>query len=128
MRARLAGLVREWQVQASNTPENLVWAHGYRKGLRQCAADLVTALEEGPMDTDQQKKENELETLILESGDRLLPFFRYAHLPAPLGDKSKYFAVLAMQIVREFPVNAERTVCLRKLLEAKDAGVRSLLP
>lgn len=57
----------------------------------------------------------------------LLKFFRYGHLPAHLADASAPFAELAAWIVRELPRNAERTVCLRLLLQAKDAGVRTLV-
>lgn len=56
----------------------------------------------------------------------LLQFFVYEHLPeGKLRDASRPFCLLAEQIVASFPRNAERTVCLRKLLEAKDAGVRT---
>jgi len=38
------------------------------------------------------------------------------------------FAALAADIVTLLPRSAERTVALRKLLEAKDAAVRSAIP
>jgi len=59
--------------------------------------------------------------------DRLLQFFRYDHLPKPLADASRPFCELAHEVVLKFQQNAERTVCLRKLLEAKDAAVRTVL-
>lgn len=59
--------------------------------------------------------------------DRLLQFFRYDHLPAHLQDASAPFCALAQAVVDRFPMNPERTVTLRKLLEAKDAAVRTLL-
>ena len=59
--------------------------------------------------------------------DRLLQFFAYEHLPAHLQAVSKPFGDLARQIVSELPSNPERTVALRKLLEAKDCAVRALL-
>ncbi len=55
----------------------------------------------------------------------LLQFFGYEHLPAPLQVISKPFGELANQIVDTLPRNPERTVALRKLLEAKDCAVRS---
>lgn len=55
----------------------------------------------------------------------LLQFFAYEHLPAPLQVISKPFGELANQIVDTLPRNPERTVALRKLLEAKDCAVRS---
>jgi hypothetical protein len=40
---------------------------------------------------------------------------------------SSQFAALAENIVHDLPRNPERTVALRKLLEAKDAAVRAKL-
>ncbi len=59
--------------------------------------------------------------------DRMLQFFVYDHLPENLAEASAPFCKLAEQIATKFPQNPERTVCLRKLLEAKDAAVRTLL-
>lgn len=57
----------------------------------------------------------------------LLQFFRYAHLPPRLQAISKPFCGLADTIVETLPRNPERTVALRKLLEAKDCAVRAAL-
>ena len=57
--------------------------------------------------------------------DHILKFFHYAHLPAALQERSKPFCELARRIVDTTPRNPERTVALRKLLEAKDAAVRA---
>jgi hypothetical protein len=57
--------------------------------------------------------------------DNVLRFFHYSHLPASLRTRSRPFCDLARQIVDTTPRNAERTVALRKLLEAKDAAVRA---
>jgi hypothetical protein len=59
--------------------------------------------------------------------DRLMQFFACAHLPAHLQEISKPFGDLAEHIVNTLPANAERTVALRKLLEAKDCAVRAKL-
>lgn len=59
--------------------------------------------------------------------DPMLQFFKYEHLPAHLQAISKPFGELAENIVATLPRNPERTVALRKLLEAKDCAVRSLL-
>lgn len=59
--------------------------------------------------------------------DRMLQFFQYEHLPPHLQVASKPFCDLAVTIVDTFPQNPERTVALRKLLEAKDAAVRTIL-
>lgn len=57
--------------------------------------------------------------------DEILRFFHYAHLPAALQPRSKPFCDLARHLINTTPRNAERTVALRKLLEAKDAAVRA---
>ena len=59
--------------------------------------------------------------------DRLMQFFAYAHLPAHLQEISKPFGDLAQHIIDTLPSNPERTVALRKLLEAKDCAVRARL-
>jgi hypothetical protein len=59
--------------------------------------------------------------------DYLLQFFAYEHLPDALKEVSKPFSVLAHDIVAKLPSNPERTVALRKLLEAKDCAVRAKL-
>jgi len=59
--------------------------------------------------------------------DRMLQFFAYDHLPAKLRDVSRPFGDLADLIVATLPSNPERTVALRKLLEAKDCAVRAVL-
>lgn len=59
--------------------------------------------------------------------DRMLQFFVYEHLPPHLQEASKDFCDLARKIAEKYPQNPERTVTLRKLLEAKDAAVRTLL-
>jgi hypothetical protein len=61
------------------------------------------------------------------SEDRMMQFFEYAHLPDNLQVVSKDFHWMARKIVDSYPSNPERTVGLRKLLEAKDCIVRSLL-
>lgn len=57
----------------------------------------------------------------------ILQFFAYNHLPQHLQDVSKPFCDMAAKIVVDIPRNPERTVSLRKLLEAKDAAVRATL-
>jgi hypothetical protein len=59
--------------------------------------------------------------------DRMLQFFRWEHLPPQLQDVSRPFGELAHAIVDTLPMNPERTVALRKLLEAKDCAVRAVL-
>jgi len=57
----------------------------------------------------------------------LLQFFEFKHLPQPLQDISRPFCELAIGVVRDIPANPERTVALRKLLEAKDCAVRAAM-
>ena len=57
----------------------------------------------------------------------LLQFFASSHLPSPLRHVSLHFAQLAHTLVHTLPRNPERTVALRKLLEAKDCAVRAVL-
>jgi hypothetical protein len=61
------------------------------------------------------------------AGEHISQFFAYEHLPPHLADVSRPFAELAQRIVETLPRNPERTIALRKLLEAKDAAVRAKL-
>lgn len=77
----------------------------------------------------------------MEPQEHILQFFAYSHLPPHLSMISKPFCELAHAIVYgdniaesgtvtsggPVPRNPERTVALRKLLEAKDAAVRAVL-
>jgi len=54
----------------------------------------------------------------------MLQWFEWAHLPDHLSAASSPFGLLAHRIVETLPRTPERTVALRKLLEAKDAAVR----
>jgi hypothetical protein len=60
--------------------------------------------------------------------DPILRFFRFDHLPAKVQIVSRTFAEIAQFVITICPHNAERSVALRKLLEAKDAAVRAALP
>lgn len=63
----------------------------------------------------------------MESEDRMLKWFSYAHLPEHLQAMSKPFGELADLICSTLEAGPERTAALRKLLEAKDAAVRAKL-
>ena len=60
-------------------------------------------------------------------GEPMLQFFQFGHLPPKLQAVSEPFCVLAQSLVVTLPRNPERTVALRKLLEAKDCAVRARL-
>lgn len=57
----------------------------------------------------------------------ILQYFAFGHLPPHLAAISEPFCVLAHRIVELLPRNPERSVALRKILEAKDAAVRAKL-
>lgn len=61
------------------------------------------------------------------SSDHIMQFFEFGHLPPHLAEVSQPFCDLAWRIAKTAPRNPERTVALRKLLEAKDAAVRAVL-
>ena len=59
--------------------------------------------------------------------ERLLAFFQFAHLPPRLQHISLPFCALAVELEHLLPAGSEKTVALRKLLEAKDCAVRSVI-
>jgi ferritin len=60
--------------------------------------------------------------------NRLLRYFKYSHLPVHLQTISKPFSELAEVVASLDGDPAEITAGLRKLLEAKDCAVRSMIP
>lgn len=54
-------------------------------------------------------------------------WFEFQHLPPHLREVSRPFHEMAHSIVRDLPRDPERTMALRKLLEAKDCAVRAKL-
>lgn len=59
--------------------------------------------------------------------DRMLKWFAFKHLPEHLQCTSRPFHATAKHIVDNCEPGPERTVALRKLLEAKDAAVRAVV-
>lgn len=59
--------------------------------------------------------------------DHIMQFFACEHLPKELREVSQPFRDMATRIEMTLPRNPERTVALRKLLEAKDAAVRAMV-
>lgn len=59
--------------------------------------------------------------------DSIMQFFGCDYLPEPLQKVCQPFRELAEQIHAKLPRNSERTVALRKLLEAQDAAIRAAL-
>lgn len=62
---------------------------------------------------------------LREAEEPLLRFFRFAE-PMPAIVKS--ISLVAHEVVCVIKRSAERTVCLRELLAAKEAALRALLP
>jgi hypothetical protein len=61
----------------------------------------------------------------MSAHEHIEQFFAHEHLPSHLAEVSRPFAELARQIIETLPRNPERTVALRKLLEARNAAVRA---
>lgn len=78
-------------------------------------------------DNEQAASDRAEQVGVLMGQEPILQFFRYEHLPTRLQQISKRFADLAVATVLDQARNPERTVALRKLLEAKDAAVRAEL-
>ena len=57
--------------------------------------------------------------------DRMLQWFRCEHLAPEKAAVARHFGELAQVVVNTLPSNPERTVCLRHLLDAKEAAVRA---
>lgn len=64
----------------------------------------------------------------LTPSQQILRFFAFDHLPAPLREISGYCSYAAHEMERMLPDGPEKTMGLRKLLEAKDCFVRAALP
>jgi hypothetical protein len=64
----------------------------------------------------------------LSPSQELLRYFAFDHLPRPLKEISGACASLAHDMEATLPDGPEKTMGLRKLLEAKDCFVRSALP
>jgi len=64
----------------------------------------------------------------MDEREKIMRYFEYAHLPEPMQQVSRPFCELAERIHETLSRNAERSVALRKLLEAKDAAVRASMP
>lgn len=63
---------------------------------------------------------------MLSPIEHIMQYFDYNHLPEHMKVVSKKFAELADYLSIVLPNNPETTVALRKLLESKDAAVRSV--
>jgi len=84
-------------------------------------------------DLNAVRDQHELSPAAQQVADhmRLMRYFAYEHLPPHLQDQSRQFSALAAMLIGRFDPDThdgpELTVALRKLLEAKDAAVRSIV-
>lgn len=85
-------------------------------------AAWINELNEGILQLFIMRKERPMNDKPPE--EPIMQFFAFEHLPVHLQLISAPFCALAESIVEQLPRNPERTVALRKLLEAKDAAVR----
>ncbi|HRJ90073.1 MAG TPA: hypothetical protein PLX39_15455 [Pyrinomonadaceae bacterium] len=93
--------------------------------------EIGTDLPQGPHNvrgtlTINSKQVERVHSLTEQEQDFLSQFFEYSHLPTHLQPISKWFHDTARRILY-LPKNPERTVALRKLLEAKDCAVRAVI-
>jgi hypothetical protein len=65
---------------------------------------------------------------MTDPSENMLRFFSYSHLPDLLQETSAPFFTLADDLVQALPPGPEKTMCIRKLLEAKDCAARAVLP
>ena len=63
----------------------------------------------------------------MDKEERMMKWFEFGHLPTDLQAVSSKFWDAACSIVALVEPGPERTVALRKLLEAKDSAVRAKL-
>jgi hypothetical protein len=95
------------------------------------APSLDALMAQGPTPDVQARKaqlaieQAKIKVFEIEGREHIVQFFAFDHLPEPLREVSARFAQLAEFITTGLPRNPERTVALRKLLEAKDAAVRA---
>ena len=59
--------------------------------------------------------------------DRMLKWFDFDHLSGEVRGISVNFSTLVFEIMQTIEPGPERTVCLRKLVESKDAAVRAVV-
>ncbi len=57
----------------------------------------------------------------------IMQFFKYDRLPRHFRTFSEQFCDLAKWVSEQLPDNEEKTMALRKILEAKDCAVRAVL-
>lgn len=79
------------------------------------------------MEPDSRDNTNTPAGPAFPTDERMAKWFAYSHLPPHLQTVSRRFYDLGVAICEMCEPGPERTVSLRKLLEAKDAAVRAKL-
>jgi hypothetical protein len=74
---------------------------------------------------DSERNDPGRHPMTIDLRPAIMEFFEYDHLPGHLRGVSRRFCELAEELMVSLPWNTEREVALRKLLESKDAAVRS---
>lgn len=102
--------------------ERRMRAEGYtgRYGNMKDDPELPKKAEQGPFEEQMEK-----DLIQYAEVEPIMQFFRYSHLPEKLKNISRAFCGVASSVYLTLPRNPERTVALRKLLEAKDCAVRA---
>ena len=85
----------------------------------ECGGSMTSAINN--ICSDCRLKDEQIHTIPF------LKFFAYDHLPERLQSVSKPFYDLAQALIVGVTDNEERSMALRKLLEAKDCAVRARL-
>jgi len=104
-----------------------VEADSMKEAFDKIREQIPEAAEYRIKDLSKQLDEKAAAGTLGQPRDRMLQFFTHGHLPDHLAKVSIGFCQLAEEICGTLPSNPERTVALRKLLEAKDCAVRALL-
>lgn len=73
------------------------------------------------------EKNGDCAELGFPKDERMAKWFAYEHLPPHLQRVSRPFHDLGVKITQLVEPGPERTVAMRKLLEAKDAAVRGVV-
>jgi len=107
------------------------WKGNNRRLLIIAAALLVAEIDRLDRITDRNealKGVPEIEPKPQDPAAKLLKWFSYQHLAKEeVRAVSRRFSIMAQMIIESMPPCAERTACMRKLLEAKDCAVRATL-
>lgn len=86
-----------------------------------CSSEAINAITKELITTNQAAEE------LLSGQSPILKYFVLDHLPEKLRPISAPFHILAHHMEEILPAGPEKSVTLRKLLEAKDAAVRAAL-